>query len=436
MRLEALDIFVKNNLTEVSSSGRFVGMNDSTVSPAPPIRPLHGIRILSLEQMQALPYATQLLSRLGADVIKIESPGTGDLGRGSLPAVLDPEGRRVGATFLRNNFNKQSIVIDLKQPEGIELVLAMAPRFDVVTENLKAGSADRLGLGYSDVAAAHPKVIYTSISGFGASGSSPYDGWPALAPVIEAMSGIYEFSRRTGSPPKCAPMGGLGDIVSGMFAVIGILAALRQRDLTGDGQRVDIAMLDCLVAVTDVVMNLHSLGNAEGDVGPMILDGFAASDGYFVLQVTREQHFAKLAELIGHPGWLADSRLADRTGWVEHLEDVIRPAVESWAAGLTRAEACAQLAAAGVASGPSFRSAEVVQDAHLRSRNMIVEMDRTDGAGPPVLVPGNPVKLLGVPELTDSRVPWLGEHTDVVLSDELALSADEIAQLRSSGVVA
>ncbi len=398
-------------------------------------RPLDGIRVLSLEQMQALPYATQLLSRLGAEVVKIESPGTGDLGRGSLPAMTDPEGRRVGATFLRNNLNKRSIALDLKVPEARDLVLRLAPRFDVMCENLKAGSAERLGLGWDAFRGVHPSIIYASVSGFGA-GGSPYDGRPAFAPVIEAMSGIYEYTRRPGQPIKVAPMGGLGDIASGMFVVIGILAALRQRDLTGEGQRVDVAMLDSVVAMTDIVMNLSSLGNEDGNVGPLIMDAFAASDGSFVLQVGREDQFAKLAVLVGAPEWLEDPRLATRQGWVDHLEDVIRPAIEGWAATYTRAEACEKMAAAGIAAGPALRSAEVVADPHLHQRGMVVEMERTDGVDRPVLVPGNPVKISGVTEVPDTRVPWLGEHTDGVLTAELGLDADELARLRDSGAIA
>jgi formyl-CoA transferase len=403
-------------------------------SPTPP-RPLDGVRILSVEQMQALPYATQLLGRLGAEVVKIESPGGGDLGRGSLPAMDDPQGRRVGATFLRNNFNKESVCLDLKQEAARDLVLRMAPRFDVMCENLKAGSADRLGLGWEAFRAVHPGIVYASVSGFGA-GGSPYDGRPAFAPVIEAMSGIYEYTRRRDQPPKVAPMGGLGDIASGLFVVIGILAALRLRDATGEGQRVDVAMLDSVVAMTDIVMNLSSLGNEDGNVGPLIMDAFAASDGYFVVQVGREDQFAKLAELIGHPEWLEDPRLATRQGWVDHLEDVIRPGIEGWAATSTRAQACEQLAGAGIAAGPALRSAEVVADPHLHARNMVVEMARTDGVDRPVLVPGNPVKISGMAEVADRRVPWLGEHTDAVLRAELGLDDAELARLREAGAIA
>jgi formyl-CoA transferase len=399
-------------------------------------KPLDGVRILALEQMQALPYATQLLARLGAEVVKIEHPKGGDLGRGSLPAMTDPDGRSVGATFLRNNLNKRSICIDLKAPEGRDLVLRLAPHFDVIAENSKAGAMDRLGLGYTDLAAVHPGVIYLSVSGFGNTTDSPYGSWPAFAPVVEAMSGIYEFKRTGDDPPLVAPVGALGDIGAALYAVIGIQAALRQRDRTGRGQLVDIAMLDAVVAMTDIVSNFWSLGLRGGNLAPLIMHGFRANDGWFIVQVGREPQFATLAELVGQPGWPTDPRFATRQGWIEHLDDVIRPAVETWAADKTRLAACEALSAAGIAAGPCFTDDEVVADPHLAMRDMLVELPRTDGVADPVLIPGNPVKISGVAEGPETRIPWLGEHTDEVLTTELGLAASELATLRASGVIA
>ena len=397
-------------------------------------KPLDGIRILALEQMQSLPWATQLLGRLGAEVVKVEHPKGGDSGRGSLPAMTDPDGRRVGATFLRNNLSKRSICVDLKHPEGRQLVLDLAPRFDVVCENFKAGTLDRLGLGYEDIAAVAPRAIYLSVSGFGASGS-PYDRWPAYAPIAEAMSGIYEFKRQGDDPPLVAPMGGLGDIGSGLFAVIGVLAALRQREATGRGQRVDIAMLDALVAICDIVPNFWSMGLRNGDLGPLIMHGFRAGDGWFIIQVGREQHFAKLVEAIGHPEWATDPRFAERQGWIDHLDTVLRPAIEAWAATRTKVQACDDLAAVGVAAGPCFSDEEVVGDEHVAARHMLVEVPRTDGVDQPVLVPGNPIKLSDAAEGPEARVPWLGEHTDAVLADELGYDAERVAALRDAGAI-
>src|SRR4051812_36462858 len=146
-------------------------------------KPLDGVRVLAAEQMQALPYATQLLARLGAEVVKVEHPVHGESGRGSSPGMVDPEGRTVGATYLRNNLGKRSVGLDLKSPEGRALFLALVPRFDVVAENFKAGTMDRMGLGYEDVAAVHPQAVYVSISGFGNTGGSPYRDWPAYASI-------------------------------------------------------------------------------------------------------------------------------------------------------------------------------------------------------------------------------------------------------------
>jgi crotonobetainyl-CoA:carnitine CoA-transferase CaiB-like acyl-CoA transferase len=396
--------------------------------------PLAGVRVLALEQMQALPFATQLMSRLGADVVKIE-PLTGELGRGALPAIEDPEGRRVGCTFLRNNFGKRSVAIDLKNSSGRDLVLRMAPAFDIVAENSKPGAMERLGLGYEDVKAVHPSVIYASVSGFGNTGDSPYRLWPAFAPIVEGMSGIYEMKRQGDDPPLPSPVGALGDISAAVFCVIGMLAAIRHRDLTGQGQYVDIAMFDSVIAFTDIVMNFWSMGLTDGNSGPVINHGFRAADGWFVMQVAREEHFGRLMRVVGHPEWASDPRLSERTGWVEHLDDVIRPGIEGWAADKTRAEVCQILSAEGVAAGPSFREEELVSDPHVRSRNMVSAIERPDGSGPPVLVPGNPVKMSAVPDVGDRPIPWLGQHTHDVLQAELGMTEAELETLCADGVI-
>ena len=397
-------------------------------------KPLEGIRVLAAEQMQALPYATQLLARLGADVVKVEHPTMGDSGRGSSPFMLDPDGRKVGATYLRNNFNKRSVGIDLKAEEGRALFLDLVPHFDVVAENFKAGTLERLGLGYDAIAERHPGVIHVSLSGFGS--DSPYRDWAAYASIVEAMSGIYAYKTPDG-PPTTIPVGALGDISSALFATIGILVALRHRERTGEGQHVDVAMLDAMVAMTDLVMNLWSLGARQDPEKPLglICEGFRCSDGYVVMQVVREHQFTKLADLVGKPEWHDDPRFADRYGWEPNLDEVIRPAVEAWSSTRPRAEAAAELAAAGIAAGPSQTAPEIIADPHVALHNMVVEMPRTDGVDEPVLVPGNPVKLSKVAEGPETRVPWLGENTDEVLAAELGLDAERLAALRADGVI-
>jgi formyl-CoA transferase len=399
-------------------------------------RPLAGIRVLALEQMQALPFATQLLARLGADVVKVEPVGAGESGRGSAPFMRDPEGRAVGATFLRNNLNKRSICVDLKSPRGRELVLELAPRFDIVAENSKAGSMAKLGLGYDDLVAVHPACIYVSVSGFGNTVDTPYASWPAYAAIVEAMSGIYEMKRVGDEPPVVVPVGALGDISSALFATIGILTALRHRDRTGRGQRVDIAMLDSMVAMTDIVTNFWSMGLRDGSTGPLIMHGFKADDGWFIIQVGREEQFARLADAVDHPEWLEDPRLSTRQGWVDHLDDVLRPGIEGWAATRSKLEVCRLLSDAGLAAGPCLSPEEVVHDEHLRARNMLVSIERTDDVAEPIIVPGNPVKLGDVPEIADVRVPWVGEHTDDILAGELGLNESQLRQLRADRTIA
>lgn len=400
-------------------------------------KPLDGVRILAAEQMQALPYATQLLARLGAEVVKVENPSGGDSGRGSDPGMAAPDGSRVGSTFLRNNLNKRSVALDLKHPRGRELFVELAGRFDVVAENFKAGTMDRLGLGYDDLAARWPRMIYLSVSGFGTPDRSPYASWPAYASVAEAMSGIYEFKRAGDEPPTVSPVGALGDISSALYAAIGVLAALRHRDVTGQGQRVDIAMYDSMIAMTDIVSNFWSLGMQPepGRRLPGIMSGFRAADGWFVMQVSREHQFERLAVTIGHPEWVGDERFATRQGWADHLDDVIRPALEAWAASKPKLDVCHLLAEAGLAVGPSNTAEDLLADPHVESHHMLVEVPRSDGVEQPYLVPGNPVKLSKVAEGPETRVPWVGEHTAEVLAAELGLGESDLEDLRAGGVV-
>jgi len=400
------------------------------------IRPLTGVRVLAVEQMQALPFATQLLAHLGAEVVKVEHPRDGESGRGSRPQITDRDGRRVGATYLRNNLGKRSIGIDLKAPAGADLLRRLLPRFDVLAENFKPGTMDRLGLGYDALAAVHPRLVYVSISGFGHLAPSPYADWPAYAPVVEAMAGLYEPNRRPGEPPPVVVAGALGDNASALYALIGTLAALRQRDRTGRGQHVDVSMFDAMVAMTDMVPFMWSLGEppsaaTAGRTG--LVAAFAAADGHFVVAIFRDHQFERLAHTIGQPGWCEDARFATREGWAQHRESVVRPAVEAWARDLSKLEASRRLAAVGIPAGPSNLAADLVADPHVALRDMLIEVPRDD-AEQPMLVVGNPVKLSAAPEGPISRFPGLGEHTDAVLR-ESGVGEVELAALRRDGVI-
>lgn len=396
-------------------------------------KPLDGIRILAIEQMQSLPYATQLLARMGAEVVKIEHPVRGDLGRGSTPGIVDPDGRPVGGTYLRNNLNKRSVGMDLKNSTAIDLIRQMVTSFDVLAENLKPGTLAKMGLGYDDLAQLHPGLIYLSVSGFGNLGQSPYGHWPAYAPIAEAMGGLYAINRADGEDVKVSPVGALGDTGSGLYAVIGVLMAMRQRERHGHGQHVDIAMFDAMVAFGDMVPNYWSLGTDPRVPTSIINDGFPIDAGELVIQVGREHQFERLCHLIGRPEWLEDERFSTRDGWRENLDE-IRAALRAWAGDRTTIQAADDLAAAGIAAAPVFEAADVIDDPHVAARHMMVEIPRPD-ADTPVLTPGNPVKMSAVSEGPDTRPPWLGEHTDEVLAAELGLGEEALAQLRADGVI-
>lgn len=398
-------------------------------------KPLEGVRILAAEQMQALPYATQLLAHLGADVVKVEHPEHGDSGRGAKPALIDEDGRSVGATYLRNNLSKRSLGIDLKQPAGRDLFLELVPHFDVVAENFRPGAFDRLGLGYEALAAVAPRVVLVSVSGFGNLKPSPYATWPAYAPIPEAMAGFYEQNRRGDEHLRPLVAGALGDIGTSLFAAIGILAALRHRDRTGVGQHVDVAMYDAMVAMADMVPFMASMGAERiSQGGPWIIEGFRAADGDFVLEVIREPHLVSLAEVVGRTDWLDDPRFRDRDQWNALIEPEIRPAVEAWAADKTKLEACRLLCDGGVAAGPSNRAADLLADPHVRDHNMILEIDRPD-SDEPLHVVGNPIKLSKMAEGPVRSFPRLGQHTDEVLGELLDLDADRLEALRKEGVI-
>ena len=396
--------------------------------------PLAGIRILAVEQMQALPFATQLLARLGADVVKVEHPVRGDLGRGSLPAVTDETGATVGATYLRNNLAKRSIGLDLSHPDAKQVFLDLVPGFDVVAENFKPGGMARFGLDHAAVAAVHPAVVYVSISGFGNTVDSPYKAWPAFAPIAEAMSGMYTFNRPRGEPVQVSPVGALGDTGSALFAAVGLLAALRRRDRTGEGAYVDISMFDCMVAFADIVPNYHSMGRDPRVAPPLINHGFPVEGGEVVVQVGRANQFARFVEAIGRAEWIDDPRFASPQGWVDHIEE-LREAVREWAGSRSTVEVADALASAGIAAAPVFEASDLVDDPHVRARHMLTAIARTDGVDDPVLTPGNPVKVSGHDDVTASAPPSLGQHTEAVLRDELGLDDDRIAELRAAGAI-
>jgi crotonobetainyl-CoA:carnitine CoA-transferase CaiB-like acyl-CoA transferase len=248
------------------------------------------------------------------------------------------------------------------------------------------------------------------------------------------MAGFSEEARREGEPPRIGTAGALGDIGSSLFAAIGMLAALRDRDRTGRGQHVDVAMYDAMLAMADIIPFFWSMGvGGKQDRKPGVLTAFRAKDGYFVVQAVREHHLALFAKAVGHAEWLEDERFRTRRDWHDRIEDVVRPAVEAWASSKTKLEVCGELCAQGIASGPCNGPEDILRDPHVRDHNMILEIDRPD-RDEPLFITGNPIKLSNMPERPASRWPTLGEHTDEILRQDLGLSDDEIAGIRARGV--
>ncbi len=398
--------------------------------------PLEGVRILAIEQMQAMPFATQLLAHLGADVVKIEHPKSGDSGRAAAPTIRDIDGRDVGATYLRNNLGKRSVGVNLKDPRGIELIKRLVAHYDVVTENFKPGTMNRLGLSYEALAMANPRIVYASVSGFGNLRPSPYTSWPAYAVVAEAMGGFYDFRPEAGRLPNIGVAGAMGDISSSLFAAIGILAGLQYRDRTGVGQQVDVAMMDAMMAMMDMVPFNPTVGITNNSLSawPGICTCFRARDGLFVMQVGREHQFERMAHAVGHPEWLEDSRFATREGWRDHLDAIIRPGIEAWAAKRTKLEASQALAEEGIVAGPCFDADDLQDDPHVKSHEMVLSVPRPD-ADTPIHVVGNPIKLSKSETRPAGRWPTLGQHTEEVLRADLGLGGAELDALRGDGVI-
>ena len=403
--------------------------NDESISNH---QPLESIRILAVEQMQSLPFATQVLARLGADVLKVEHPTRGDLGRSSLPSVEDSDGNQMGATFIRNNFSKRSIGIDLKHEQGQDLFKRLVPKFDIVAENFKPGTMAKFGLDFESLSALNESLIYLSISGFGNTVNSPYQQWPAFAPIAEAMSGMYTFNRPIDEDIQVSPAGALGDTGTGLFAVIGLLAALRHRDITGIGQYIDLSMFDAMVAFADIVPNYFSMGHDPRSPSLLINHGFKIATGEIVIQIGREHQFQRFAELLNRPEWLEDERFSSRRGWVENIE-TIRIAVREWAGDRSPVVVCGFLANAGIAAGPSFEASDLIKDPHVKNRNMLVEISTQKGNK--VLAAGNPIKMSRLADASDTPPPVLGQHTSEVLSEELSMSENEIEELRENSVI-
>src|SRR6266568_3563433 len=399
------------------------------------------VRVLDLSRVLAGPWATQALADLGAEVIKVERPGTGDETRGWGPPWLEPEAGepRTAAYFAAANRGKRSITIDLSRPEGQAIVRRLAARSDVVVENFKVGALARYGLDHGALARENPRLVTCSISGFGQDG--PYRDRPGYDFLLQAMGGLMSV---TGAPDG-APGGGptkvgvaLTDVLTGMYAATAILAALAHRDRTGEGQHVDLSLLDVQVAalanqaqgylVTGVPP--ARLGNAHPSIVPY--QAFATADGHLVLAVGNDAQFARFCAVAGRADLAQDPRFATNAARVTGRADLVR-ILEPLLASRPTAAWVAALEAADVPCGPINDLAQVFADPQVRHRGLRVEIPRPGGAAIPVV--RSPMRLSATPVVPELPPPALGEHTREVLREVLGMSDEDVRALRERGIV-
>ena len=355
--------------------------------------PLSGILVVDLTRVLAGPFSALLLQELGARVIKVEPPRVGDDSRHIGPFVKTKSGGTKSGYFMSVNRGKESIALDLKAPGDRAIFEALVARADILIENYRGGTMEKLGYGYEALAAKHPRLIYAGVSGFGHTG--PYAARPAYDMVVQAMGGVMSLTGHPGGEPTRVGTS-TGDLTAGLFATIGIVTALYDRERTGKGQKVDVAMLDSQVATLENAISRYvATGDVPGPLGsrhPSIAPfaAFATKDGHIAIAAGNDVLFARMAQVLGRPEWARDERYKTNPSRMQHwkaLHDEMEGALEA----RTKAEWLALLEAAGIPSGPLNNVAEVMADPQVLARNMIITV--TDPDIGDIRMQGNPIKL-------------------------------------------
>ncbi len=374
--------------------------------------PLDDLIVVDLTHVLAGPFASTILSDLGARVIKVERPGTGDDTR-AFPPIVEGD----SAYFVGLNHGKESIALDLHHDPDREILDRLLARADMVLENYRPGVMERLGYGWEDLHKKHPRLIYGAVSGYGHTGPDALR--PAYDMVVQARGGVMSITGEKGRDPVRTGAS-IGDIVAGMFLTQGVLAALYAREKTGLGQKIDVAMLDSQIAILEhAVAIATTTGEAPGPAGarhPSItpFETFHASDGLFVIAAGNDALFAKLAQLLGHPEWIEDPRFATNPARCEHHR-LLKRLIEIETLHATRAEWIDRLVAAGIPTGPIQNVLEVLEDPQILARNMVVDVGQTNG-GHKFTAAGNPIKMTGLEDvISRPAAPKLDEDRAAIL---------------------
>ena len=399
---------------------------------------LKGVRIIACEQVLAGPYCTQVLSDLGAEIIKVEPPG-GEVARSYPPRFIDPLGSEHSLYFAGINRNKKSIVIDLKKEKGLRLLLKLLECSDVLLSNFRSGVMERLGLDLKTLHELNPRLINATISGFGhpeAGGASPYSSRPAYDIIAQAAGGIMSVTgQEDGAPTRVGVS--LGDMAGGLFSAIGILAALVARERSGCGEHVDVSMTD---AVTALMANaFSSMGAGEvynGPIGsrhPVLapFDTFLARDGYIVIAAASDSTWKALCRAMGMNDLIEDTRFVNNEARLQNRQELKR-IVEKWTAVRTRDDIIEILSAEGCPAGPVNSVQDLLTDPHVASRGM---KKCLNWHGRDINIIGNPVKHSSGCEEGLQLPPGPGEHTRYVLETVVKLDPEEVSRLFSEGVV-
>ncbi|MFQ5564503.1 MAG: CaiB/BaiF CoA transferase family protein [Parvularculaceae bacterium] len=410
-------------------------------APRPPAA-LEGVTVLDLSRVLAGPWASQLLADLGAEVIKIERPDGGDDTRGWGPPFLhDDKGEATDAAyFLAANRNKKSVAVDISRPEGAALVRRLAEQADILIENFKLGGLKKYGLDYDALKALNPRLVYCSITGFGQTG--PYAARPGYDYMIQAMGGLMSITGQPDDAQGGEPMKvgvAIADLYAGMNAAAGILAALRHAERTGEGQHLDVSLMDCQIAMlanqaANYLVSGDSpkrLGNAHPNIAPYQV--FKTADGHMVIAVGNDGQFRDFCSVLEAPELADDPRFRKNRNRVTNrpaLADMLAPTL----AHDTTAHWLAKLEAANVPAGPINTIAEVFADPQTKARGMTVAMDRKDAPDQAFVV--HPVKYSATPARYDHAPPKLGAQTAEILSARLALSDEDVERLTKTGVIA